>query len=384
MFAPKFMPLVVRQIVRQRTRSVLTILSVAVAMFLFSAVQALQAGARSVTQADAGETKLIVYRKDRYCPFASRMPESYIQRISQMPGVSNVVPVMILVTNCRTSLDVVTFRGVPVEEFLSAYQNELRLIRGSFEEWKHRSDAVLIGETLARRRGLSVGDTFDAAGITATVAGIISSDEPQHDNMAYSHLDFLQFASGSRRGGWVTQFNVRVDDPAGLEQIAKVIDAEFAADQEPTHTRSERAFIAQAAEDVLEIVDFTKYLAWGCVAAVLALVANAIVVAVQQRVREHAILQTLGFPGHLIGRLIVAEGILLSMAGALLGSVPAIALVRWGGYSLSVDGLSIPIEARWQVAVWGAGTAIALGVLAGLVPAIMASRRTIVECFRTV
>jgi ABC-type antimicrobial peptide transport system permease subunit len=72
------------------------------------------------------------------------------------------------------------------------------------------------------------------------------------------------------------------------------------------------------------------------------------------------------------------------MAGALLGSVPAIALVRWGGYSLSVDGLSIPIEARWQVAVWGAGTAIALGVLAGLVPAIMASRRTIVECFRTV
>lgn len=384
MFAPKYLPLVVRQIVRQRTRSVLTILSVAVAMFLLTAVQALQTGARSATQADAGETKLIVYRKDRYCPFSSRMPESYIQRIGQLEGVADVVPMMILVTNCRTSLDVVTFRGVPVEEFLTAYANELHLIRGSFDAWKQRSDAVLVGETLARRRGLSVGDTFDAAGITVTVAGVISSDEPQHDNTAYAHLDFLQFASGSRRGGWVTQFNVRVDDPAGLEQIAKTIDAEFAADQEPTHTRSERAFIAQAAEDVLEIVDFTRYLTWGCVAAVLALVGNAIVVAVQQRVREHAILQTLGYPGHLIGRLIVAEGVLLSIAGAVLGSIPAIGLIKWSGYSLSVDGLSIPIEARWQVAAWGALTAIALGVLAGLVPAITASRRTIVDCFRTV
>jgi putative ABC transport system permease protein len=384
MFAPKYLPVVLRQIVRQRTRSVLTILSVAVAMFLFSAVQALQSGARAATEADAGETKLIVYRKDRYCPFASRMTESYAQRINQVPGVASVIPMKIVVSNCRTSLDVVTFRGVPVEEFLAAYGSELNVIGGSFDEWKRRSDAALIGETLAKRRGLSVGDRFDAAGVTVTVAGIISSQEPQHDNVAYVHLDFLQFASGSRRGGWVTQFNVRVDDPAGLQTIADTIDAEFAADQDPTHTRSERAFIAQAAEDVLEIVDFTKWLGWGCVAAVLALVGNAIVVAVQQRVREHAILQTLGYPGHLIARLIVAEGILLSLAGTCLGSALAIGIVRWGGYSLSVDGLSIPIDASWQMVGWGALTAIVLGVLAGLVPAFIASRREVVECFRAV
>jgi putative ABC transport system permease protein len=120
------------------------------------------------------------------------------------------------------------------------------------------------------------------------------------------------------------------------------------------------------------------------VAAVLALVGNAIVVAVQQRVREHAILQTLGYPGHLIARLIVAEGILLSLAGTCLGSALAIGIVRWGGYSLSVDGLSIPIDASWQMVGWGALTAIVLGVLAGLVPAFIASRREVVECFRAV
>lgn len=384
MIRPKFIPLIVRQVVRQRTRSILTVVSIAVAMFLFSTVQALQVGAREATQADVGETKLVVYRKDRYCPFASRMPESYTDRISHMPGVTSVVPMKILLTNCRTSLDVVTFRGVPVEQFLDDYRKELSLIDGSIEDWQRRSDAALIGETLARRRGLSVGDRFDAAGVTVTVAGIIQSDEPQHDNVAYTHLDFLQYASGSRRGGWVTQFNVRVDDPSRLERVAETIDAEFAADQEPTHTRSERAFIAQAAEDVLEIVSFTKWLGWGCVVAVLALVGNAIVIAVQQRIREHAILQTLGYSGHLIARLIVAESVLVSLVGTLLGSVAAVGMVNWLGYSLSVDGLSIPIEARWSVVGWGALTAVALGVIAGLVPAFVASRRPVIDCFRAV
>ena len=56
----------------------------------------------------------------------------------------------------------------------------------------------------------------------------------------------------------------------------------------------------------MEIVGFTRWLAWGCVAAVLGLIGNAIVMAVQQRIREHAILQTLGYQSHLIARLIVA------------------------------------------------------------------------------
>lgn len=384
MFAGKYIPVVIRQVVRQRTRSILTLMSIAVAMFLFTSVQALQHGARAATEAGAGENKLIVYRKDRYCPFASRMSESYANRIKQMSNIASVVPVKIVVSNCRTSLDVVTFRGVPVEDFLANCGNELKVVDGSIENWKQRSDAAMLGETLARRRGLSVGDRFQAAGITATVAGIIRSDEPMHQDVAYVHLDFLQYASGSKRGGWVTQFNVLIDDPARLEQVAETIDTEFAADQDPTTTRSEKAFVAQAAGDVLEIVNFTRWLGWGSVAAVLALVGNAIAVAVQQRVREHAILQTLGYPGHLIARLIVAESLMLSIGGSLIGGLAALAVMNWSAYSLAVDGLSIPIHADWPALAWGMATATVVGVLAGLVPAIIASRRRIVECFRAI
>jgi putative ABC transport system permease protein len=184
--------------------------------------------------------------------------------------------------------------------------------------------------------------------------------------------------------GIVTQFNVKVSDPSQLQAIAAAIDAAFASDQEPTQTRSEKQFVARAATDVLEIVGFTRWLGWGCLAAVLALVGNAIVLAVQDRIREHAVLQTLGFKGHLIARLILAESVLLSLIGALLGSVGALLVVKWTRFSLSVEGLSIPIQADPTTLATGLGLAVLLGVVAGLVPAWQASRREIVDCFRMV
>jgi len=384
MLAPRFLPFVIKQVARHRARSLLTVCGVMVAMFLFTAVQAMQAGVASATTSSASDTTLVVYRKDRYCPFASRMPQSYVEKIARIPGVASVVPIKIVVNNCRTSLDVVTFRGVPKERFVEAYARDFEIVAGSLADWQRRSDAALLGETLANRRGLQVGDRFEAAGITVYVAGIIRSDEPQHQNVGYTHLDFLQFASGSRSGGIVTQFNVRVDDPGQLERVAADIDAMFAADQEPTHTSAEKAFVARAAADVIEIVGFMRWLGWGCLLAVLALVGNAIVLSVQDRIRDHAVLQTLGYRGGLIARLIVSEGLVLSLAGGVVGCALSVGVLMWGQFALSVDGLSVPVETGPAVFAWGLATASLLGILAGLLPAWQASRREIVVCFRAV
>lgn len=384
MLSPRYLPLVFKQVVRQRLRTALTISGVAVAMFLFTAVQSMQAGVQAATETNANDTTLVVYRKDRYCPFASRLPQSYFDQIRRIPGVESVVPIKIVVSNCRTSLDVVTFRGVPADPFLEGFAPKLHLLSGSLGDWTRRSDAVLLGETLARRRGLKVGDRFKAAGITVYVAGIVRSDEPQDENVGYTHLDFLQFATGSRAGGIVTQFNVKVRDASHLEPVAAAIDELFASDQEPTKTSPEKAFVARAATDVLEIVGFMKCLGWGCLLAVLALVGNAIVLSVQDRIREHAVLQTLGYRSGLIARLIVAEGVAMSAIGALVGCALAAWLLHWGAFALSVDALSIPVKSGLPVFARALAIACALGVLAGLVPAWQAARREIVTCFRAV
>ncbi len=384
MIPARFVPLVFRQVWRSRTRSLLTIAGVAIAMFLFAGIQAMQTGVNLATQTQADDATLVVYRKDRYCPFTSVMPQSYEQNIRSVDGVKSVVPMKIVVSNCRTSLDVVTFRGVPRDAFVDEYAPRFDVLSGSVADWQRRTDAALLGETLAARRGLREGDRFEAAGITVYVAGILRSQEPQDQNVAYVHLDFLQYASGSRSGGIVTQFNVEVDDPSALEGVAEKIDTLFASAQEPTSTSAEKAFVGRAAADVIEIVGFMRTLGWGCLVAVLALVGNAIVLSVQDRIKEHAILQTLGYRGHQIARLIICEGLVLSVVGGLCGSGLAIAVLSYSAFALSVEGHSLPIHATAETFLLGIGIASCVGVVAGIVPAWQASRRDIVSCFRAV
>ncbi|HEV7302061.1 MAG TPA: ABC transporter permease [Tepidisphaeraceae bacterium] len=384
MISARFLPLVLKQLTRRRVRTALTLLGVATSMFLFSAVQAMQSGVREATTESSKETTLVVYRQNRYCPFTSRLPQHYEQRIAAISGVTGVVPIQILVSNCRASLDVVTFRGVPAEQAEGVFRKSLRIEEGSLDAWLARSDAALLGKTLAQRRGLKVGDNFQAASVTVTVAGIIDSDREQDHNVAYVHLPFLQQSAGLRKLGLVTQFNVTVDDPARFEEVAKAIDAEFASDTDPTSTSSEQAFVARAAQDIIRVVEFTNYLGWACLLAVLALVANAIVLSVQDRVKEHAVLQTLGYKPAMIGQLVVTEGLLVGVLGGLLGTGLAAGALAWRTMSLTTEGLSISVRSDPWIILTGLGISALLGIVAGLVPAWQASRRQIVDCFRAV
>src|SRR5688500_5881363 len=135
MLNARFIPYVIKQIVRHRTRTLLTVSGVATAMFLFCAVQAMQAGVREATETTSKDTILVVYRQNRYCPATSRLPEHYLARIERIPGVVWAMPTKIEVTNCGASLDVITFRGVPSEHFSKHYAPTFQVISGSVDGW---------------------------------------------------------------------------------------------------------------------------------------------------------------------------------------------------------------------------------------------------------
>lgn len=342
----------------------------------------MQRGVGRATEISAQDTTLVVYREDRYCPIASNLPEHYGARIEKVQGVKRVMPMRIVPTNCRTSLDVVTFRGVPAEKFAAVEAGKFTVLSGDLKTWQRRSDGALVSHDLAGRRNLKTGDRFDAAGVTVFVAGIFKSDLPQDQNVAYVHLPFLQQNAGSRKLGIVTQFNISVDDPSQMDSVAGQIDELFRNDQEPTSTYPEKAFVARAASNAIAIIGFTRWLGIGCLAAVIALVGNAIVLSVQDRIREHAILQTLGFSGGLIARLIVTESLVLGLLGGLFGILGAWLANYFGRFSLSSEGVNISMQTEMDVLLSGLLISMALGVLAGLIPAWQASRREIVTCFR--
>lgn len=377
-------PVTWRNLVRRPVRTGLTVAGIAVATFLFAFVGSMREGVRSATEAGAAETTLIVYRKNRFCPFASQLPQSYASTIERIPGVVRAVPVKIVVNNCRASLDVVTFRGVPDASIIEDRLREGRMTSGSLADWSTRGDAVLVGAGLADRRRLRAGDRFDAAGVRAWVAGTFETDDPQDRNSAYAHLGFLQeTASRGGTGGIVTQFNVQVEDPSRLEAVATAIDEAFAHDRFPTSTRPESAFVARAARDVVVLVRFAGIVGWASLAAVFALIANAIALSVRDRVRDHAILQTLGWTGRDIAVMVLTEAAALGAAGGAIGAVAAHAAIAAARLNFTMEGVSIEVAADAASTLAGVALATALGATAGLVPAIGAARREIVQGFRS-
>src|SRR5205823_258259 len=108
----RFLPYVLKNLWRQRTRTVLTASGAAVALTVFCFIGAVQEGLAKLTQGQLADRVLIVFQANRFCPSTSRLPEDYTRIIGKLPGVRDVIPIKVFMNNCRASLDLVVFHGV--------------------------------------------------------------------------------------------------------------------------------------------------------------------------------------------------------------------------------------------------------------------------------
>ena len=371
-----------KYVVRNRTRSILTVFGVATGMFLFGTIETMQDSLKNATEITANDTTLVVYRENRYCPSTSRLPEYYKDEIQKIKGVESVIPVQIVVDNCGTSLDVVVFRGIPADR-INAISKNIEVLNGSVNEWLAREDGALIGANLAQRRRLDVGDSFDAAGVTVVVSGIIRSTESsQDDNVAYVHLPFLQQAS--RVGlGTVTQFLVKVSDSSLLNSVSRQIDNRFKTESEPTDTTPEKAFFASTAQELVELIGFSRWIGIASVFAVIGLIANTILIAVRSKISEHAILKTIGYSQLSISWLIILEAIILSVVGGIAGIAGASIFLHLQTITIGNEGLALAFIPSFSVWLKGFSLSMLLGFVAGAYPAWLAGRQSIASNLRT-
>jgi putative ABC transport system permease protein len=253
---------------------------------------------------------------------------------------------------------------------------------GAWETFARQDDAALVGSAVAGRRKLKAGDKFTIGDITVVVAGVFSADNAADEGLIYTHLDFLQRARGLSDVGMVTQIEVHLNDGANADAVAQAIDAEFHSGPVATTTRTKGMFQADTLSDLAELIGFIHYLGYACVGLVLSLVATTTVMSVQDRIKEHAVLQTLGFRPRRIFGLVVTESVLLSLLGGGLGIVAGMIFLAWSGMSVAAEGVTIAFRPSWQIALQGAVASLGVGVIAGLAPGWQAAQAKIVAALR--
>lgn len=376
----RFLAYVLKTLWRHRTRTLLTVTGAAVAMFVFCFVGAVQQGLERLTSGADTDRSLIVFQENRFCPTSSRLPEDYERTIRKIGGVRDVMPVQVWTNNCRASLDIVVFNGASPEQLRQ--MRPLKMADGNWQRFSSDRDAAIVGRNVARRRGIKVGDQFSIGDISVKVAGIFESPVPSEENLIYTSLAFLQYTRGLDAAGLVTQHEVWLTEDADPGRVAAAIDAALRAGPVATTTRRKGAFQASTLSDLVDLIGFAHWLGYACVALVLSLVATTTVMSVQDRIREYAVLQTLGVrPGRTL-RLVLAESTILCFVGGMAGTLVALVVLATSGLAIGAEGATIAFRPSVQLAVVGCVVSVLVGIAAGIGPAIQAATVPIVKALR--
>ena len=377
----RFLPYVLKNLWRHRVRTALTLSGAAVAIFVFVFVGSVQEGLKGLTRSQLADQRLIVFQANRFCPSTSKLPEDYARQVRSVPGVKDAVPVKVFMNNCRASLDVVVFHGMPAEKLRVA--RDLTLLAGAWGEFEKRRDAAIVGQAIAARRGLTVGQRFSIGAATVTIVGICRSSTPADENFIFTHLEFLQRTPGLNSVGTATQIEVLLEENAAVQAVADAIDEKFRSNYVATNTRPLGVFQLDAVGDLVELIGFLRYLAYACVGLVLALVGTTTLMAVQDRVREFAVLQTIGFSGPLLFVLMLIESVVLSTVGGALGVGLALIPLSSGSLAIGSEGVLVPFLATPALIATGLLVSVLSGLVAGVSPAWTAARAEIVQGLRS-
>ena len=377
----KFLPLLFANLLRRKVRTTLTVGSFAVALFLFCILVTIRAAFNAGVDV-AGADRLLVINK---VSLIQPLPIAYRDRVARAPGVKELS-----FANW--------FGGVYQDEknFFAQFAIEHETWRALYPEFLVPDDqwqafladkqGAVIGKATADRYGFKVGDRVPLKGAIYpgdwqfNVRGIYTGKRPQDDlTQFWFRYDYLKEQAPPWAQNVVGWYIVRIAPGADAVQVGRAIDEGFANSAWETRTQSEAAFMASFVEQMGNIGFLMGAIGTVVFFTLLLVTGNTMAISVRERTGELAVLKTVGFGDLAVLVLVMAESLLLAVLGGALGIGLAKAFTLAGD---PTNGMLVSFYLPpWGIAA-GATLALAVGLLAGLLPAFSAMRLQVVEALR--
>jgi len=381
----KYLHLVWAALMRRKTRTLLTILSVLAAFLLYGLLDAVRVAFNSGGTI-AGVDRVVVASK--YSIIQS-LPESLVARVAATPGVRRVTWANWFggyYQEPRNQL--INFAIGP--DYFDVYP-DYGVTPAMADALARTRTGVLVGKALAERFDWKVGDKLPvmgsifpdrATGETTWIFDIVGIYEvPDAGSRALEQQVLLNWkyfdeanAYGRGQVGWLV---VQVTDPQRSAEVAGAIDALSANSDHETRTQTEQEFNLSFARQMGDIGLIVTAIIGAVFFTLMLLTGNTMAQAVRERIPELATLKTLGFTDASVLALVFLESVLLIVIGGLLGMALAAALLP--AVSAASAGMLVlpPISAgSWLI---GIALMIAIGALVGVLPALRAMRLRIVD-----
>jgi putative ABC transport system permease protein len=374
----RFTKLIIRNLLRSRTRTLLTLAGIAVSMFIFAALLGLDGGVNRMLSESSGEDVLIVFERYKACPPYSNLPVHYRHEIEQLEHVETVMPVRFLLSNCGTTTDLIAVHGVEPE--LLQGVRELEIEREHYSQFASERGAAIVGQLAAAKYGWQVGQQVSLPqlrGISFTVRGIFSAPGSSLEQVVLVDREYLE--TSINEVGRATLFTVQVDDPANADAVAMSIDSTFSNYDRQTKSGLEKGFIAGQITAFSELVQFAQLIAYLALVLLLAAVANSVSMGIRDRQREIAIMKLLGFDSARAGDLVLAETLLLGALASAIGVGASLVLFNMANITISVEGFTVVPYLPLDLGLIALLAGIILSLVGAWLPTATAARRPIVQ-----
>ncbi len=369
--------LVLKNLLRRRTRTLLSLLGIAIGIAAIIAFNAVGRGFKeSLDRYMQGSgAQLLVVNRSAMAPEYSRISKEEVDFVRSIAGVEHVSPGTFTIIAGRvlqkvrpgTKLKFLTVFGrTPGDRLVEKFKPG---IQGRLYE---AEDEMIVGDDAARDLGVRLGDTLPMLNRTFRIVGIFRSD--------------VKFESaGCVISGAVVQKELAMGTSVGLLFLYLGKDADWKKirdliEEKDANLAAMRTDQFTTYYNHLDYIDWFVWIVTLISAVIGGLgVLNTMLMAVSERTREIGTLRAVGWSRGQVLRMILSEGVVISMVGGCLGiaigTVGAETLIQWAPRGL---------DTRYSVALFleGFAVAVALGFFGALYPALQASRLSPIEALK--
>jgi putative ABC transport system permease protein len=380
----RFLSLIWKNVWRRKVRTIFTLLSIFVAFLLYGILMTIRTSFTFGVDI-AGLDRLVLIHK---ISLVMPLPVSYQPRLQSVPGVELVTHQTWFGGVYQAPSNFFAQMAVDPEPFLKIYP-EFKIPPEQMKAWLGDRQGAVVGKDLAARFGWKLGDRIPIQAtiwqpkgggqtwefnIDAIYDGADGIDKTQFF-FRYDYLDENR-SGGAGLVGW---YVVKIADASKSVAMSRTFDEMFANSTAETKTTTEKGFVEGFAKQVGDIGAIMIAIVTAVLFNILLIAASTMAQSVRERTNELAVLKAVGFGDGLILMMVLAESLMIAVTGGALGLGLAWVFVQNGDPTGGM--LPIFVLPARDVAL-GAVLMLAMGVVAGMAPAMAAMRLRITDALR--
>jgi putative ABC transport system permease protein len=377
-----------RNMRRQPRRTILTALTFAVAVFMYTVLVAVPWSMDRIADGASKGLRLVVTERNN-----NRLPARYCDQIKKMPHVVGCAPEIIWGAVYRDPKDPIITYGITQDIATVSDSSDYQLPPDKAQLMQKDRRSALIGAQLMREKGWKLGEPVTLRNpqdprLALTFIPIVEYPTEYLSRVFFFDRRMLDDAVKNLYGADIQDrasfIMVRVDRAENMGLVANEIDENFHNSDSETETTTETDAVANVVTAIGSIRTIIYSLCTVVLLTVLLIAANSMAMMVRDRIGEVAVMRALGFTQTHVALLLFTEAVLIGLAGACIGAALALWYFRGGVTLGEITGMMGYIEVRRETAVAAIATAVLVSFASAIAPVLRATRVVPAMAFRQV